>query len=98
MADANNKRDYHIFEEFVYRFVADARKCRAADIFKLIGDVYAFNSTTIELCLETFKWTIFRNHQRKGGIKDNHFGTQYAFLFFFAKIGCAENPELCGRN
>ena len=69
LADANNKRDYHIFEEFAYRVVADARKCRATDIFKLGGNVYAFDSTTIELCLETFKWAIFRKHQRKGGIK-----------------------------
>ena len=69
LADANNKRDYHIFEEFAYRVVADARKCRATDIFKLGGNVYAFDSTTIELCLETFKWAIFRKNQRKGGIK-----------------------------
>ena len=69
LANANNKRDYHIFEEFAYRVVADARKCRATDIFKLGGNVYAFDSTTIELCLETFKWAIFRKHQRKGGIK-----------------------------
>ena len=69
LADANNKRDYRIFEEFAYRVVADARSCRATDIFKLGGNVYAFDSTTIELCLETFKWAIFRKNQRKGGIK-----------------------------
>ena len=69
LADANNKRDYRIFEEFAYRVVADARICRATDIFKLGGNVYAFDSTTIELCLETFKWAIFRKNQRKGGIK-----------------------------
>ena len=69
LADANNKRDYHICEEFAYRVVADARKCRATDIFKLGRNVYAFDSTTIKLCPETFKWAIFRKHQRKGGIK-----------------------------
>ena len=69
LADANNKRDYHIFEQFAYHTVAAARKCRASDIFKLGGNVYAFDSTTIELCLETFKWAIFRKNQRKGGIK-----------------------------
>lgn len=37
LADANNKRDYHIFEEFAYHVVSDARKCRATDIFKLGG-------------------------------------------------------------
>ena len=69
LSDANNKRDYRIFEEFAYQVVAEARKCRATDIFKLGGNVYAFDSTTIELCLETFKWAIFRKNQRKGGIK-----------------------------
>ena len=75
LADANNKRDYHIFEQFAYHTVAEARECRASDIFKLGGNVYAFDSTTIddsttiELCLETFKWAIYRKNQRKGGIK-----------------------------
>ena len=55
LADANTKRDYRIFEEFAYKVVAEARACRADDIFKLRGNVYAFDSTTIELCLETFK-------------------------------------------
>ena len=69
MADANSKRDYRIFEEFAYRVVAEARACRADDIFKLGGNVYAFDSTTIELCLETFKWALYRKNQRKGGVK-----------------------------
>ena len=69
LSKANNNRDYRIFEEFAYQVVAEARKCRATDIFKLGGNVYAFDSTTIELCLERFKWAIFRKNQRKGGIK-----------------------------
>ncbi len=69
LTDANNNLDYHIFEEFDYHTVIEARKCRAIEIFKLGGNVYAFDSTTIELCLETFKWAILREKQRKGGIK-----------------------------
>ena len=69
LSDANTKRDYHIFEEFAYQVVAKARACRADDIFKLGGNVYAFDSTTIELCLETFEWALYRKNQRKGGIK-----------------------------
>lgn len=69
LADANSKRDYRIFEEYAYKVVAAARACRADDIFKLGGNIYAFDSTTIELCLETFKWALFRKKQRKGGIK-----------------------------
>ena len=69
LSKANANRDYRIFEEFAYRVVDEARRCRAEDFFKLGGKVYAFDSTTIELCLETFKWAIFRKNQRKGGIK-----------------------------
>lgn len=69
LSKANNNRDYRIFEEFAYKVVAEARACRADDIFKLGCNVYAFDSTTIELCLETFKWALYRKNQGKGGIK-----------------------------
>lgn len=42
-------------------------RCRIVDIFKLNGNVYAFDSTTVDLCLSTFEWALFR--KRKGGIK-----------------------------
>lgn len=67
LADANTKRDYRIFEEFAYRVMAEAQKCRAVEIFKLGGKVYAFDSTTIDLCLSIFEWALFR--KKKGGVK-----------------------------
>ena len=45
LADANTKRDYRIFEEFAYKVIAEAQRCRIVDIFKLNGNVYAFDST-----------------------------------------------------
>ena len=57
LSKANNNRD----------FMADAQKCRAVEIFKLGGKVYAFDSTTIDLCLSVFDWALFR--KKKGGIK-----------------------------
>lgn len=67
LADANTKRDYRIFEEFAYKVISEAQRCRIVDIFKLNGNVYAFDSTTVDLCLSTFEWALFR--KRKGGIK-----------------------------
>ena len=67
LAKANQNRDYHIFEDFAYFLVDEARHKRAVDIFKLDGNVYAFDSTTIDLCLDVFWWAKFRKH--KGGIK-----------------------------
>ncbi|WP_262250428.1 IS4 family transposase, partial [Parapedobacter soli] len=67
LARANQDRDYHIFEEYAYYLVNRARETRSTNIFELGGNVYAFDSTTIDLCLSVFWWAKFR--RRKGGIK-----------------------------
>src|SRR5690606_11365547 len=67
LARANQDRDYHIFEEYAYYLVNQAREKRTANTFNLSGHVYAFDSTTIDLCLSVFWWAKFR--KRKGGIK-----------------------------
>ncbi|MGJ7026350.1 hypothetical protein GGQ94_002072, partial [Petrimonas sulfuriphila] len=67
LARANQDRDYLIFEEYAYHLVNEARKKRVIDIFKLDGSVFAFDSTTIDLCLAVFWWAKFR--RTKGGIK-----------------------------
>ncbi|MDD4439437.1 MAG: IS4 family transposase, partial [Tissierellia bacterium] len=67
LARTNQDRDYHIFEEYAYHLVNEARKKRVVDIFKLDGSVFAFDSTTIDLCLSVFWWAKFR--KKKGGIK-----------------------------
>ena len=67
LARVNQNRDYRIFEEFAYFLISEARQKRVANIFKLEGNVYAFDSTTIDLCLSVFWWAKFRKN--KGGIK-----------------------------
>ncbi len=66
-ASANQNRDYHIFEDFAFYMMDLARKKRAVKIFELGGNVYAFDSTTIPLCLNIFLWAKFR--KKKGGVK-----------------------------
>ena len=66
-ATANQNRDYRIFEEFAFYMMDLARSKRVVDIFKLKGKVYAFDSTTIPLCLSVFWWAKFR--KKKGGVK-----------------------------
>jgi hypothetical protein len=67
LSKANEQRDYRIFEEFAYFMIDEARRKRQTEIFKLGGSVYAFDSTTIDLCLAVFDWAKFRS--KKGGIK-----------------------------
>lgn len=67
LAKANEQRDYRIFEEYAYHLVAQARSKSTEKVFGFDGHVYAFDSTTIDLCLEVFGWAKFR--KKKGGIK-----------------------------
>jgi hypothetical protein len=67
LAKANEVRNSKIFEEFAYHLIAIARKARANDDFEIKGKVYAFDSSTIDLCLSVFWWAKFR--KAKGGIK-----------------------------
>ena len=66
---ANERRNYRIFEEFAYVLIEEARRSCYRDDFeiKVDGNVYALDSTTIDLCLSIFWWAEFRKH--KGGIK-----------------------------
>ena len=67
LAKANENRDCRIFEDFAYHMRDEARRKRCTDIFKLEGNVYAFDSTTIDLCLSVFEWAKFRT--TKGDVK-----------------------------
>ena len=66
---ANEKRNCKIFEEFAYVLIEQARKsCYKTDFeINADGNVYALDSTTIDLCLNVFWWAEFRKF--KGGIK-----------------------------
>lgn len=69
LADANEKRDYRIYADLAGVLIAHARELYAKEDFGLSLDhtVYAFDSTTIDLCLSLFPWAQFR--KRKGAIK-----------------------------
>lgn len=67
LAKANEKRNSKIFEEFAYCLIDIARRKRSNDDFEVKGKVYAFDSSTIDLCLSVFWWAKFR--KTKGGIK-----------------------------
>lgn len=51
LSNANEQRDYRIFEEFAFFMIVEARRRRIQKIFELGGHVYDFDSTTIDLCL-----------------------------------------------
>ena len=69
LAKANENRDWHIYAELGEALIKKVRPLYAKDKFRLDIDnmVYAFDSTTISLCLKLCPWAKFRKN--KGGIK-----------------------------
>ena len=69
LADANETRDWRIYQDFALSLIQTARKLYAEDNFgiELKHTVYALDSTTIDLCLALFPWARFRKH--KGAVK-----------------------------
>lgn len=69
LADANEQRDFRIYQDFAHGLIATARRLYQGDRFALELDhtVYALDSTTIDLCLSLFPWAHFR--KTKGAIK-----------------------------
>jgi hypothetical protein len=65
LADANEVRDWQIYADFAAVLIAQARRLYAQDSFGVDLDqtVYAFDSTTIDLCLTLFPWAQFRRHK-----------------------------------
>jgi IS4 transposase len=67
LSKANEVRNPQIFEDFAYHMIDVARKKRINTDFVIDGKVYAFDSSTIDLCLNVFWWARFRH--AKAGIK-----------------------------
>jgi hypothetical protein len=65
LADANESRDWRIYADFAAELIATARKLYRDESFGVTLDqtVYAFDSTTIDLCLSIFPWAQFRRHK-----------------------------------
>ena len=65
LAHANETRDWHIWADFAQVLIRTARPLYAGDPFGVDLDetVYAFDATTIDLCLSLFPWARFRRHK-----------------------------------
>jgi hypothetical protein len=63
LADANEGRDWRIWEDLAALLIRRARKLYCNDSFgiDLSNTVYALDATTIDLCLSLFPWAPFRS-------------------------------------
>ena len=62
LADANERRDWRIFQDFGHVLIGMAQRLYQSDTIavELTQPLYAFDSTTIDLCLSLFPWAEFR--------------------------------------
>jgi hypothetical protein len=69
LADANEKRDYRIYRDFAYTLIPRATKLYRDEELpvNIAHELYALDSTTIDLCLSLFPWARFR--RTKAAIK-----------------------------
>ena len=65
LAHANENRDWRIYADFAQVLIKIARELYANEDFglELKQAVYAFDSTTIDLCLSVFPWAKFRKNK-----------------------------------
>ena len=69
LANANLQRDWRIYADFAQILIRTARELYQHEAFgvELDETVYAFDSTTVDLCLALFPWAQFR--RRKSAVK-----------------------------
>ena len=65
LAEANETRDWRIYADFAQGLIQRARELYAHEDFgvTLNQTAYAFDSTTVDLCLSLFPWAQFRRHK-----------------------------------
>ena len=54
LSKANENRNYKIFEDFANHLILIAQEKNHNDSFEIKGNIYAFDSSTIDLCLSVF--------------------------------------------
>ena len=94
LADANEKRDWRIYRDFAQSLIQIARPLYAhSDLgLELAATAYAFDATTIDLCLSLFPWAKFR--QRKGAIKLHTLLEIHSAIPVFIAITAGEVHEI----
>jgi hypothetical protein len=75
LSHANSKRDWRIYHDFFYKLLGRCKDLTPKHKFRFKNPLYAFDATTVSLCLSLFPWS--RIKHKKGAIK-MHFQLDYA--------------------
>ena len=82
LSDANNRRNYRVYEDFFYRLLDRCKSITPKHRFRFKNPLYTLDATVIDLCLSLFPWAKFR--KKKGALKlhylYDHSGSIPSFL------------------
>jgi hypothetical protein len=95
LADANEKRDWHIFRDFAEILIKEARRIYANDKpkdFDFSEPTYVIDSTTIELCLNLFPWA--RLKKVRAAIKLNLGLSLFGNIPLFFDFSSGKTPDV----
>ena len=94
LADANEQRDFRIFQDVALVMISAARITLPVDpdLARLQAEVFALDSTTIDLCLKLFPWAVFR--RRKGAVKAHVLFDVNAGIPVFMRISHGKTHDL----
>jgi hypothetical protein len=94
LADANEKRDWRIYADLAQLLITRARQLYAEDDLGLALQevVYAFDSTTIDLCLNLFPWAHFR--RRKAAVKLHTLLDLRGNIPCFLRVSCGKMADV----
>jgi hypothetical protein len=67
LADANNRRDYKIFEKLFYSLLEQCKEITPNKKFSFENPLYSLDATVIQMCLSVFDWA--RYSKTKGALK-----------------------------
>ena len=94
LAKANQNRNWRIYADFAHILITHARTLYATEAFGLAlkHTVYAFDSTTIALCLALFPWATFR--RQKAAIKLHTLIDLRGNIPSFIRISCGKMHDV----
>jgi len=98
LAVANIKRNYKIYEEFSAHLIDIARKKNAINDFEVNveGNVYAFDSSMIDVCLNVFWWATYKRNA--GGVKLHTLYDVKTHIPCFVHITAASVNDIMGMD
>lgn len=92
LSDANNQRDYRIYEDFFYSLLDRCKSITPKHKFRFKNPLYTLDATVIELCLSLFPWAKFR--KKKGALKLHYLYEHSGSIPSFIVITDAKQHEI----